>query len=457
MDTLSVTELECAEQIIIRHVQGQVFDNEIRCLSQKGQVSRSSSVRKLSPFMSNDCIMLVGGRLRHATVSCQAKHPVLLPRDHAVSRMIISDYHNAAHLGTEWTLSRLRGKYWIVNARNLIKGVRMKCIVCKRLYAQPPAQRMADLPPDRCLSGQPPFTNVGVDLFGTFHARQGRSTVKRYGCVYTCFSTRAIHIEVLNSLDTDTFINGFIRFVARRGYPRKVISDNGTNLVGADAELRRSLRQLDRSKVIQAARRVNVDWCFNPPLASHHGGVWERMIRTIRKVLAALLSSNLRLTDEVLHTVMCEAENIVNSRPITKVSDDADDMNALTPNHLLIMRDNNAFPWGIVSIAETYRRSWRHVQRIIDMFWKRWVKQHLVELQKRPKWLNVDRNVRKGDLVLLVDDNAQRGAWPLGLVVDVKEGRDGLVRSARVRTKCSELVRPITKMVLLEGCDLQKA
>ena len=159
--------------------------------------------------------------------------------------------------------------------------------------------------------------------------------MKHYRCFYTSLATRAIHLEVRNILESDTFINGFVRFTCRRGFPTKVLSDNGTNLVGS-----RSLRQFDREKVVRAARRQEVEWTFTPPLASHHGGVWERMIRTVRRVMVAVLNSNTRMTDDILHTVLCEVENIVNSRPITKCSDDIDGNTALTPNHMLLFRSN---------------------------------------------------------------------------------------------------------------------
>ena len=125
-------------------------------------------------------------------------------------------------------------------------------------------------------------------MFGICYAKVGRSEVQRYGCLYTCFSTRAIHIEVLSNLETDTFINGFVRFVSRRGYPQKVWSDNGTHLEGARSELSKSLRDFARGKVVRVARRMEIGWAFNPPLTSHHGGVWERMIKTVRRVMSLL-------------------------------------------------------------------------------------------------------------------------------------------------------------------------
>ena len=291
------------------------------------------------------------------------------------------------------------------------------------------------------------FQVVGVDVYVRF----GRGQIKRYGCVFSCATSRAIHLEKLDSLDTDAFINGFVRFSARRGQPDVVLSDNGTNLVGACNELRRSFAEIDRQKVIQAARRRDIDWRFNPPNASHMGGMWERMIRTIRRVLCALLNPNVRLSDEILCTIFCEAENLINSRPLTKVSQDVDDESPLTPNHLLLLSGNYSLPWSVVHKADTYRKRWRHVQLLVEHFWRRWVKEYLLQLHGRQKWTAKQPNMKVGDIVLLVDENSPRGAWPLGRVIDVHEGRDGLVRSVRIRTKSTVLVRPVTKLVLLES------
>ncbi|XP_076044925.1 uncharacterized protein LOC143027525 [Oratosquilla oratoria] len=327
----------------------------------------------------------------------------------------------------------------------------MDCMVCKRLYETPMHQRMSDLPPERCEPGGPAFRYVGVDLFGPFHVKVGRSEMKRYGCLYTCFTTRAIHIEKLDSLQTDAFINGFVRFTARRVYPSKVWSDNCTNLVGARAELARSVRDLDRSLIARETRRCGVEWSFNPPSASHHGGVWERMIRSVRKVLFALVIKSPRMLDDILQTLFCEAESIVNSRPLTKCSDDASDESPLTPNHLLLLQGNPPLSWGAFHDADPYRKHWRHVQHLAKQFWKRWVSEYLVELQRRQKWNFESPNLSVGDLVLIMNENSPRGSWPLGRVQEVRVSRDGLVRSARLKTQFSELTRPITKLVFLEG------
>ena len=447
---VTVDEMNQAEIVIVKHVQRTNFAKEIHDIQRSGHVAKSSSLSKLCPKLDND-VMVVGGRLKHAPVPRYAKFPIILPKGHKISEMICREFHCGAHLGPDWTLSHVRMKYWIVGARQLLKRIRRGCVTCKKLYAAPCNQMMADLPVERCEPGKPPFHCVGVDIFGPFHVTQGRSLVKRYGCIYTCFGIRAIHIEMLPSLETDAFINGLTRFVARRGCPAKILSDNGTNLVGAQAELSRSFRQLDRGKIVAAARRQNIEWKFNPPYGSHHGGLWERMIRTIRQVLVALLFSVSRLNDDVLHTMFCEVENVVNSRPLTKLSDDIHDDNPITPNHLLLLRGNYAYPWGVTQESDTYRRRWRHVQHLVTQFWRKWLKQYIPELQRRQKWLKPSPNIKTGDLVLIVDENSPRGSWPLGLIQDTNVGRDGLVRSAKIRTRSSVFVRPVTKLVLLES------
>ena len=148
----------------------------------------------------------------------------------AKAMSICEEYHGSSHVGTEYVLSLIRNKFWVFNARPMLKSMRRNCVVCKRMCSQTCSQKMADLPPQRCQPYHPPFSNFDVDIFGLFNVTQKRSHVKRYGCVFSCFVTRAIHLEVLSSMETDSFINAFIRFVVRPGAPLKVRSDNGTNL-----------------------------------------------------------------------------------------------------------------------------------------------------------------------------------------------------------------------------------
>lgn len=199
----------------------------------------------------------------------------------------------------------------------------------------------------------------------------------------------------------------------------------------------------------------NVKWVFNPPTVSHHGGAWERLIRSVRKVLNSILKTQ-TLDEEGLETVFCEAEAIVNSRPLTKASTDPQDLEALTPNHLLLLKLQPSLPPGLFKKEDVYsRRRWKQVQYMSDLFWKRWVKEYLPGLQERQKWNTAKRNFVPGDLVVLVDEMAPRNAWIIGRIVDTVPDKNGLVRSVRIKTKTSYLTRPITKVCLLQEAEEQ--
>ena len=380
-----------------------------------------------------------------------SKHPVIIPQKHSLAYKIAKEYHDGSHLGVEWTLSLLRTKYWIIKARVVLKQIVHQCIRCRRLNASPCIQKMANLPAERLQPNKPPFTFVGLDCFGPFIVKSGRTERKRYGCIYTCLTVRAVHLEVLDTMDADSFLNGFRRFVARRGCPSKVWSDNGTNIIGGRTELIKALREVEKSAIHQYSVQHEIEWHFNPPQASHMGGIWERLIRTVRKVFTSLLmDTTQRLTDEVLRTLFCEVESIINSRPLTKVSSDATDLSPLTPNHLLLLQHGPDPPSGSFSSGDMFRRRWKYIQHLANQFWRRWMREYIPELQKRQKWSKDKRNVQVNDVVLLCDESTPRGLWPMGIVVEAKEGRDGLVRSLRVKTKSTILTRPITKVVLLE-------
>jgi hypothetical protein len=294
------------------------------------------------------------------------------------------------------------------------------------------------------------FTSVGVDYFGPILVKHGRKNEKKYGCIFTCLVTRAVHVEVADSLTTDSFLNCLHRFIARRGAPRLIRSDNGTNFIGADRELRQELTRWDHDQLQNDLNEHRIKWIFNTPAASHMGGVWERQIRSIKRVLAGLTREQ-TLTHEALVTLLVIAEGILNNRPITAVSSDPRDLEALTPNHLLIHRPALAPPALINDQDLSSRRKWKQVQYLADVFWRRWTQEYLPLLRQRTKWHAPHRNVTVGDLVLVLEKQLPRNEWPLGRVTAVYPGSDGLVRSACIRTKNNpELRRPIVRLCLLE-------
>ena len=208
---------------------------------------------------------------------------------------------------------------------------------CKKRQASVAEQKMAALPCDQVTPNKPPFTFVGVDCFGPFIDKRGRSLVKRYRVLFTCLTLPTVHIEVAHSLDTISFMNTLRRFIARRGQPEVIRSDNGTKFASAEKEINSAINAWNQERIHQFLLQQNVKWLFNHPAGSHHGRTWERCIRTARKILMVLLKQQV-VDDECLTIVMCEVESIMNNCPLTKVSDDPKDLSALTPNHLLLLR-----------------------------------------------------------------------------------------------------------------------
>ena len=236
--------------------------------------------------------------------------------------------------------------------------------------------------------------------------------MKRYGVLFTCMYSRAVHLETAASLSTDSFLNAYRRFVGRRGPVRQLRSDQGTNFVGAKNELEATLLEMNHSTIQRELLKQNcdwIDWKMNVPQASHMGGAWERQIRTVPSVLSALLQKHGRqLDDESLRTLMVETEAIVNSRPLT--TDDLADPSsagALTPNHLLTMKSSVVLaPPGNFQEADVYsRKRWRRVQHLADEFWHRWKGSVLQSLRSRQKRTAPKRNLEVGDVVILKDDD----------------------------------------------------
>ena len=401
-----------------------------------------------------DGLLRVGGRLRHAAIPEEAKHQIILPKNHHISTMIIRHVHQTVkHQGREHVLAELRQKYWVIKAGVVVKNLLKKCVVCKKIQAAVSNQKMADLPSSRLHADEPPFTRTGMDYFGPFQIKQGRTTRKRYGVIFTCLASRAVHLEVAANMDTSSCVNALRRFTSRRGPVKEIISDNGTNLVGANRDLEQSLQDLDQDTIQRFTTNQGITWNFNPPAASHQGGIWERQIRTVRKIMNAILHEQYLKTcqgEEELHTLMCEIEYIMNSRPLTRVSCDPGDLNVITPNDLLLWKSHVTMPPGSFNEKDVYaRRRWRQIQYLAEIFWKRWTREYLPMLQMRQKWMQPTRNLKVGDIVLVVDNQAPRNSWLMGKVEQINIGNQGLVRSAMIKTKSSMLTRPVTKLCML--------
>ena len=205
-----------------------------------------------------------------------------------------------------------------------------------------------------------------------------------------------MHIELASDLSTDSFINALRRFIARRGQPDEIFSDNGTNFVGTKCVLRKSLQSLQQSKLNNFCLQLEIKWCFNPPYASHMGGAWEQMIRSVHRILNTLTQMP-TLAKEGLITLMTEVEGILNSRPLVPLMLHDSEEELLTPNHLLLLRGNPNLSPGTFDTNSCYtRRRWAQVQFLANQFWRCWAKEFLPNLLKQQKWFNCKRNFNVG-------------------------------------------------------------
>ena len=288
-DPVTVEIMSEAERLVIKSVQNEAFSDELSRLKNQPKPSRteeprvknkelknSSPLYRLDPFVDNQGMLRVGGRIKAASISEDVKHPVILPREGHVSWLIARCLHETAnHQGRGFTLNEIRASgYWIIGCSALVSKVIDACTTCKKLRARTVEQKMADLPRDR-VTPSPAFTNCAGDYSGPFYVKEGRKELKRYGVLFTCLKTRAIHLEVTHSLETDSYINALRRFVCRRGPVRQMRSDQGTNLVGEKRELKDALLEMDNKKVQVKMLKLNCDWFetkLNVPSASHMGG-----------------------------------------------------------------------------------------------------------------------------------------------------------------------------------------
>ena len=455
---LLAVELKKAELQLVRYAQSSEFQEEWTALSRGRSLPANSKILKLQPRLDDDGLLRSDGRLKNAKfLSYDVRYPVILPRKSWITTLIVKEFHERDNhaSGTNQTLAALSSRYWVVSGREVIREWERQCAECRRRKAKACQQIMAPLPLARLKSSLRAFTRTAVDYAGPFITVQGRGKrrQKRYLCLFTCLATRAVHLEMSFGLDTDAFLNALYRMTSRRGLMEEMYSDNGTNFRAADRELKSLVSQLDQEKTTDSIANKGIVWHFNPPLAPHFGGIHESMIKSAKRAITAILG-NADITDEELMTAIIGAEGLMNSRPLTYQSTDPADDVPLTPNHFLHGQIGGQFAPTTVDETQFHpRKRWRRVQELVRHFWHRWLREWLPNLGLRKKWHGERRDIRVGEVVLIVSPDTSRGNWPLGRVIEVYPGADGRVRVAKLQVGQGTLVRPIVKLCPLE-CDL---
>ncbi|XP_029922895.1 uncharacterized protein LOC115370126 [Myripristis murdjan] len=468
-DLVTVAERKAAAEEVLHLLQQQAFSSELKLLQGKPQgcsLPKSSPLFRLSPILEKG-LLRVGGRLKGSILSEEQRQPIILPKDSHITKLILSHFHSqVCHQGRNQTMMEIRANgFWVIDGSKTIARLIFKCVQCRKQRRPAEEQKMSDLPKERCEISAP-FTFCGMDCFGPFAVKNGRKEIKRYGLIITCLSSRAVHIEMLDDLSTDAFINALRCFISLRGAVSQLRCDRGTNFVGASNEFKEALKKLDIRTLEAFLADKQCEFVFNAPSASHAGGIWERQIRTIRSVLNVTLAQCAgRLDDASLRTLFYEAMAIVNSRPLNVNGiNDPKLLEPLTPNHLILMKSKVALPPpGSFVKEDVYAtRRWRRVQYLTEQFWSRWKREYLLNLSLRQKWHVARRNMKVNDIVIIKEDTLPRNEWHLGRVVQTAEGSDGLVRRVKVQvgqrksakekdfpSKPSIIERPIQKLVLL--------
>ena len=442
---LSNEELQSAEKMWVKDLQTGL----------KNRLSKGE-FKNLSPYTDQEGIVRVGGRVEKALVSYDNKHPVLLPGDHWISRLIIQHVHQCGHAGVAATVAKSRKKYWIIRAHDLAKTIKFRCVVCREVAAKVETQVMADLPPNRLAPFTPPFHFTSCDYFGPYHVKIGRNkTTKHYGVLFTCLNTRAVHLELATDCSTMELMQVLRRFFAVRGLPALMISDNGSQMVGAERELQAMVEGLDTDRLKEFCADKGMKWQFVTPAAPHQNGCAEALVKSCKLTLKKAIGDQV-LTPFELHTCLLEVANLVNQRPIGRIPNDPDDGSYLCPNDILLGRASSQVPQGPFRQTQNPRHRFEFVQKIVDSFWTRWTRDVFPSLLPRKKWHSEKRNVRVDDFVIMQSPNAVRGKWNVGRIINVYPGQDGRVRNVKIKTRDGEYQRPISKIAVIypaEGYD----
>ena len=376
---LSTRELKQAEQRLVLLSQGRSFSAEKHSLSLGHPVPNNSKLLSLAPYLDKDDLIRVGGRLKNSCLSMSQAHPIIITNNDILTILMFNYFHVCLeHCGPSLLLCYIGKTYHVIGARRLSRQVCNQCAHCRKITPKIDHQLMGDLPKDR-VTFTPAFTVRGMDFAGPFTIKMGHVRkpvlLPAHICIFVCFSTKAVHLEVLSQQTTEAFLACLDRFTARRNCPKIIYSDNGPAYVGAKnilKDLYAFLHSEDTtSEVHQHLLRQQVEWNTIPARAPHFGGLWEAAVKSMKYHLRRIVGQQ-RLTFEELQTVACKIESYLNSRPLlATTSHDPDGLITLTSGHFLTFKEPISYPHDPRLPKEpTLLRSWEMCQSICQHFWQ---------------------------------------------------------------------------------------
>ena len=353
--------------------------------------------------------------------------------------MIIRYVHKQlGHLGgANHTLAELNQEYWLVQGRPSVNRVLSDCVACKKMRARPHEETMGPLPnyrvadPNQRINA---FENTAVDMAGPFYVQQGKTTVKRYLMIFCCMVYRAVHLEVAYTIDTESFLLSLSRFISRRGVPKIIRSDNGRNFLRGSKEVQRLWKYMDKTGVETTYPKIQ--WIFAAPYAPHTMGVVERLVGSVKRGLASVLceQSTVSINDETFNTLAIKVEGIINSRPLTYVSNDVDDLRPITPNDFLLPMCARELPPISDEDGSPMKTKLKMIDEILTQLWNRFIEEYLPTLNRAERWTRKQGGLNKGDVVMCLEKGPKhRGRYPLGVIEELHPDAQGIVRHVSMR------------------------
>ena len=459
---LVAEDLQYAELSWVCHIQAKSFVKEMEYLRSPGNQPAPTYVQQFGLFLDDNNVMKCKGRINNSTVSLEEKNPIFLPAKHPLIKLLVMHLHQQAkHGGVNITLTTLRERYWILKGRQIVKSILRSCVVCKKLEGLPYASPCPPNLPAYRVSDDPPFAHTGLDFAGPLYVQESTdrgNDTKVYMCLFTCASTRAIHLELTRGLNVDSFLLAFRRFVGRRGLPATLLSDNATTFRLSSKEIQSICRS---SEVFHYLTNNRTSWKFIVPKAPWWGGFWERMVQTVKRSLRKVVGRAVLRFDE-LNTLLIEIESIINGRPLTYIFDDSEGISyPLTPAHFLygrrLVTSPSATHFEIISTNRSLTRRAKNQRYLLSQFVNRWKKDYLLNLRefRVVKLKGQGCCVKVGDIVLLKDENVRRVFWKLAKIVELLRGKDNIARAALINVAVDNgppkiLKRSIKQLIPIE-------
>lgn len=434
----SVSDIARAELVAMRVVQSEVFEGE-----------KDHRLTGMSVYKDEMGLLRLKTPVSYRDDSLGFRCPIILPQHHPLVKKLVHTYHLTLNHGSiDVVMNTLREQFWILSSRRMVQSVVRGCVICRRFSAKRLESIPIPLPVNRVRDAAA-FEVTGVDLAGPLFLAGGE---KSWVVLFTCAVYRALHLELVKSLTTDSFLEALRRFIARRGRPVTIYCDNGTNFVGAC----NALRNLDWDLIIQRGVVSRIEWKFDPPLAAWWGGWWERLVRMVKELLRRTLGKAC-LTYEELSTTLCDCEATINARPLTYLAEDAQQLIALSPD--MFLRDLKEY--GVPDLdgvdAMTLNKRIKYRQRLREELRRRFRVEYLGQLTRGKGPKASGQTVVEGDLVFVGNDNSKRLDWPLGRILQLFPGKDGESRVAKVKTGSGHVIRPIQRLYPLEMSPVEAA